>query len=111
MSKETFGWWPDAASEASEEPRVNVTKYGDGYESRTSDTINTNPGTWTLTFTKGRAEGLEIRAFLRARGALEAFIWTNPFGETGTYVCRKWKFVPDRGKLTGSATFEQVYEQ
>lgn len=110
MAATTFGWFPDAAAEATEEPKVTVTKLGDGYESRMANTINSSPESWSLTFTKTRTEALAIRAFLRARGASQSFNWTTPFNETGTFVCRKWKCVPDRGKLTISCTFEQVFE-
>lgn len=113
MAKRTFGWFPDVASEASEEPAVNVTKYGDGYESRTSDTMNVNRQNWRVTFTRGRASGesLAIRQFLQDHQGKDSFLWTNPFGELLTVVARKWTAKSDRGEITVSTTFEQVFEQ
>lgn len=113
MARLTFTWFPDSAGEATEEPSVNVTKFGDGYEARTSDTLNVTKQNWQLTFTKGRAggEGEAIRAFLKARRGVESFIWTNQFNETSFYVCRKWTFKSDRGEVSVTALFEEVFEQ
>lgn len=112
MAKLTFGWFPDVASENTEEPAVNVTKYGDGYEARMTDTINVNRQSWRLTFTRGRLSGecQLIRNFLRARRGVESFLWTNPLGELGVYVGRKWTTKSDRGEITVSVTFDEVFE-
>jgi phage-related protein len=113
MARQTFTWFPDVASENSEEPSVNVTKFGDGYEARTSDTLNVIHQSWRVVFTKGRnaGEGLAIRNFLRARRGVESFIWTNPLGETSFYVARKWTTKSDRGEVTVSTQFDEVFEQ
>jgi len=112
MTKRTFGWFPDVASQASEEPAVNVTKYGDGYESRTSDSLNVNRQNWNVTFTRGRVsgEGQAIRLFLQDHQGKDSFLWTNPFEESLTVVARKWTAKSDRGEVTVTATFEQVFE-
>lgn len=110
MAQQTFSWFPDQASQLDEAPRVRVTKFGDGYESRTPEGINTIQMKWSLTFTRGRDEALAIRDFLRDHGASLSFAWTNPFEELGSYVCRSWKTSPDRGKISVTATFEQVFE-
>lgn len=108
----TFQWYPDIASDNSETPSVNVTKYGDGYESRVANTINVTPQSWTLTFSRGRLSGQcqAIRAFLRGRRGVEAFNWVNPFGEPGVYVARKWSSTSNEGYLTVKVTFEEVFE-
>lgn len=111
MARETFAWFPDAASECSEAPSVNITKFGDGYEARVSNVINDNPQSWNLKFTKLRPEALLIRGFLRRQGARLSFTWTNPFGEVGNYVCDKWSTSPDRGKVQVTATFREVFEE
>lgn len=112
MAYQTFSWLPDSASVVSIEPTVNVTKFGDGYESRVADVINTVKRSWACVFTKGRVDGeaVAINNFLRARRAVEAFIWVDPLGETGVWVCRKWTLKTDRGELVVTATFEEVFE-
>ena len=111
MARETFTWFPESASELDETPKVNVVKYGDGYEARFTEGVNTLAQTWVLKFTDKRAVALQVRAFLKRQGAVLSFIWTNPFGEQGIYVCDKWTSSADRGKLTVSATFRQVFEE
>lgn len=113
MARLTFGWFPDTASENTMEPAVNVTKYGDGYEARISDTLNVTKRSWSMTFTKGRlqGEGQAISAFLKARHGVEAFDWIDPMSEPGVFVCRKWSLKTDRGEIVIRATFEEVFEQ
>lgn len=108
----TFTWYPDMASDNTEAPDVNVTKFGDGYEARVSNVVNVIKQSWSLTFSRGRSTGQcqAIWAFLRARKGVEAFNWTNPFGEAGVYVARKWTSTSNEGYLTVKVTFEQVFE-
>lgn len=110
MARLTFDLFPDVSSEVEEKPNVNVTKFGDGYEARMGDSINTTPQKWSLTFTRSRDVCVAARNFLKARGAVESFIWTNPLNETGIYVCRTWKLKTDMGKAVLTADFEEVFE-
>lgn len=110
MAKQTFIWFPDAGSTVDDTPLVNVTKFGDGYESRTPDAINVNRQTWSLTFSRGRTEVKAARAFLKAHYGTLAFLWTSPLGDLGTYVARKWSVKSNEGILVLTATFEEVFE-
>ena len=113
MAKPVFTWLPEFSSSNSEEPAVKVTKYGDGYEARVSDAINVNRQSWTLSFSEQRTPGQmsQIRTFLRARHGVESFTWTSPFGETGTYVARKWTTTTEQGYITIKVVFDEVFEQ
>lgn len=111
MSRQTFSWFPDVGSDFSIKPKVEVTQYGDGYETRTPRGLNTTPMTWNLTFTREGSISRAIQAFLKARGGSESFYWTNPLEELGIYVCREWKV----RRMTGdtmqvTCAFEQVFE-
>lgn len=110
MTFPVFTWFPDVEGQGDIQPDVNVQKFGDGYEQRTAIGINFIKDKWSLTFTRAREEGLAILKFLRARGALNAFTWTNPLGETGTYKCASWKPKSLPGGLEITADFEQVFE-
>ncbi len=110
MPTPVFTWFPDAETQESIEPKVNLTKFGDGYEQRTSVGINNKPAKWSMKFTRGPEEALAIRTFLSARGGVEAFEWTNPFEELGKYVCRKWSLSRSAGTVTVTCEFEQVFE-
>lgn len=91
---------------------MSIIQFGDGYESRFSNVINVNHQSWAVTFSRGRPSGeiQAIRTFLRARRAVEAFNWTNPLGEPGVYVARKWTVTSEEGYLVLKSTFEQVFE-
>lgn len=111
MPKPTFEWHPDAGATCAIKPSVHTTKFGDGYELRTSAQINASPEKWTVKFTRAADEFGQIDAFLKARGAMESFLWTTPEGNAGTYVCREWSKTRLRGGAAElSATFEQVFE-
>lgn len=92
------------------EPRVNVTKFGDGYEARLATSINSVHELWTLTFTRSASEIAQMTDFLKARKAQEAFVWTTPFGDLLTFVCRKWNCTTDKGIVSLHCDFEQVFE-
>lgn len=106
----TFTWFPDVGARHKVKPTVKSSRFGDGYEQRTAYGINTLPMTWSVTFTRNRATGQLILAFLRGCKAAEAFNWTNPLSEAGKYVCREWDFTLDRGLMTITCNFEQVFE-
>jgi phage-related protein len=91
-------------------PRVRRVAFGDGYEQRVADGINTMPAKWSLRFVRYNADLAAIAAFLSARAGVEAFDWTAPDGTSGKYVCRQWTRSytgPQIGEI--SATFEQVF--
>ena len=111
MSKPIFTWLPEYESSMDQAPSVNVTKFGDGYEQRTATGMNNNPQKWTLQFSVSNAVTQDALAFVRARNAQEAFTWTNPLQETGTYVCRSWKLNRKQGVNVLQFTFEQVFEE
>jgi len=110
MSRPVFTWFPDVDSQLDAKPNVTVTKFGDGYEARAPDGLNSQPQKWSLTFFRTRTEGKDIIAFLKARGAVEAFDWTTPLEDAGVYVCRGWRAKPNSGTLEITCDFEQVFE-
>lgn len=108
----TFTTTPDNGCAYEVKPNVRVAKYGDGYEQRQANGINTMPKTWNLRFSvRNDSEADAVTSFLEARNAVEAFDWVDPHGSAGKYVCRQWNRVKDRFNLnTVTAVFEQVYE-
>lgn len=111
MSKPNFNWTPDLGAQQTMTPTVTQTKFGDGYELRIAQGVNFKPRSWSVTFSKGSDEAMAILDFLEARGGIEAFAWTDPFNNAGTYVCRQWSAAQAVfGVYSVSATFEQVFE-
>jgi phage-related protein len=109
----TFTYAPDYSAQQTVKPRVRIAKFGDGYEQRQADGINTQAQVWALTFAnRSNTDTAAITGFLAARGAVEAFTWTPPDSTASIkVVCREWQKTMNRFNLnTISATFEQVFE-
>ena len=108
---QTFNWFPDAIVQKNVKPRVRSARFGDGYEQRVRDGINTMPEEWTLTFTRNNPEINAIEAFLVAHGGADHFIWKTPQEKTAKFICRSWDFSRERGtKSALSCKFEQVFD-
>lgn len=109
----TFTYTPDYPAQVEYRPRVRVAQFGDGYQQRVADGINTAMDAWSLTFTvRTDTEASAIRDFLAARGGYEAFDWTPPNESTAIrVVCREWSRAFDHtNKNTVTARFERTYE-
>lgn len=107
----TFTWTPDQGVSPSVETRVNSVMFGDGYEQRVADGINTIKETWEVSFTlRTKTEILAIDSFLRAQGGVLNFDWTTPAGAAKKFVCKRWSptFYHD-GNASLSATFEEDF--
>lgn len=110
---ETFTWNPEFGASVEKKPKVKSITFGDGYEQRVRDGLNTSPSKWTLQFAmRDNDETDEIMGFLEDRGAVEAFEWTPPNESTAIkVVCRNWTKTLNKFNLNSiSATFEQVFE-
>ncbi|WP_151708800.1 phage tail protein [Acinetobacter brisouii] len=111
MTVSTFSWLPDLGSERTDEPLVTVTKFGDGYESRLAIGVNSQPMKWSVSFTCNITQLSAIKAFLIDKGAITAFHWTTPDGDSGMFVARSWKTKQiGFGVFQLTSTFEQVFE-
>lgn len=109
----TFTYTPDFGSQAAYKPRVRVAQFGDGYQQRVADGINSNPAAWPVAFSnRDDTERDGILAFLEARNGTESFDWTPPFGGSAIKVtCSEWSWTPVRYNVnTVTASFKQVFE-
>ena len=107
----TFSVTPDNGCSYEIKPNVRAVKFGDGYEQRAANGLNTQPRIWNLRFSvRTDSEASAITTFLATQGAVTAFDWTDPYGAAGKYVCRSWSATKDRYNLnTVTAQFEQVF--
>lgn len=110
MSRQTFIWHPNYDAKLIQEPNVNVTKFGDGYQLRVPNGINTSPETWSVEFTRSSASFPDVLAFVQARNGVESFYWTTPLNQQKVFVCRKWALVRKQGHMVLNMDFEQVFE-
>lgn len=113
---ETFSWTPQTGYQVKREPNVTVVSLGDGYEQRQAKGINPLMDSYELTFigfddSKCSRENTAqaANAFLKARGAVEAFNFTpSDTGVSALFVCRSWSLTKSNKVFTLTATFEQV---
>lgn len=108
----TFTYTPDYGAAYEVKPNVRVAKFGDGYEQRQANGINTQPKQWSLRFSmRNDTEAAAIETFLVTQAAVLSFDWTDINGDAGKYVCRSWNRTKERFNLnTITATFEEVFE-
>lgn len=107
----TFSYTPEFGASKQLRPRVTAIKFGDGYEQRVAQGLNTQLEIWNLNFAnRSQVDADAIDAFLRARGGVESFDWTPPDAAASKkFVCREWTRVIQKANLYSiSATFEQV---
>ena len=88
-----FFWIPNYSPSISTDPTVRTIKFGDGYEQRTPEGINTRLLKVSLVFDKrNEAETTAISHFLHQRGGSEAFAYLppSPYSSMKKFVCRSW---------------------
>jgi phage-related protein len=84
---------PSSPVDIAVQPRVLVARFGDGYEQRTGDGLNSLVENVTLRWDHIRAtEADPIINFFEARGGIESFFYTLPGGSVPKkYRCVSWQ--------------------
>ena len=90
-----FFWKPSYASSVNHQPNIAKIAFGDGYEQRISDHINSDLAKFNLIFEKRRKkEATAILHFLHVRKSVESFLFSppEPYNPTkqSRFVCRTW---------------------
>lgn len=94
MTTPIFTWVPSRGPSKEITPRVRRASFGDGYEQRVGDGINTRFRTWSLSFNnRSESESNAIEGFLEARNGVESFTWVDPNGHSAKWICEKWSRV------------------
>lgn len=105
----TFSYIPRLGARRTLRPRALSAPFGDGYEQRAGDGINTQLSSWVLDFNGYTATVDPIENFLIARNGVESFDWTPPTGSAAKFICREWSREELGNDIVAlSATFEQV---
>jgi phage-related protein len=106
-----FNYCPSVSSSSEESAKILSSQFGDGYEQRISDGINSIKRSWQVSFSGKKEYINEIRDFLRARNGVESFEWTPPDGEEGKWTCDSWNKTYASGSVhTLRTTFKEVFE-
>lgn len=104
-------WIPDYGASRTKKPRVKVVSFGDGYEQRVADGINTIKEEWSLTFAGSRDMIEEIDMFLSEQKSVNSFWWVSPKGKRMAVVCDDWNTSMDGWDWQRiSCSFRQVFE-
>lgn len=104
---------PSYGSQPKTRFRILSAQFGDGYEQRTGDGLNTKVITWSLLWEGLNAvDLLEITDFFDARGGHEAFDWTPPGeGDALKFKCPHYNSAQLSTDLfTLNTMFEQVFD-
>ena len=94
-------------------PKVNILRFGDGFEQRLTEGLNQNPLSVSLTFELSQADATTAITFLNSRvedGA--SFDYTLP-SETSSrkFVCTSFpRSIPFLNRVTLTCTFREVFE-
>lgn len=100
---------PDQGASKTPRVRVRANAFGDGYEQRVGDGINSIMEDWNLSFTlRTKTVVLAIDAFLKSQAGVLAFDWVTPEGNTKKFICKEWTaaYIHD-GDCSLTAKFEQ----
>lgn len=107
-----FFFQPSYGISTAVEPKVQIIKFGDGYEQRVQDGINNSLLKLSVSFnSRTSMETAAILNFLKERSAVESFLFTppEPYAILRNFVCRSWNHTIvffDNNDIT--TTFEQV---
>lgn len=70
---------PSIATSSERDFKVNIAKFGDGYEQRSKSGLNNSPLKFNVVFNKRKTEEIShIDAFLTSMAGVTAFEWTPP---------------------------------
>jgi len=109
MAIETFIWVPDDEASGDSTLRTRKSQFGDGYAQVSSDGLNGETDTWSLSFGGLADEIAPAVAFIRRHRGAKSFLWTNPEGVLGVYRCEKFQQQRRPGVVVLTATFERAY--
>jgi phage-related protein len=106
-----FTWKPIYTPVRNKAPKVLTASFGDGYEQRVADGINTIKEVWDLTFRGTRTEIDAIDAFLTTKAGVTSFTWTPVGYSEITVVCDDWSNpIISANTASITAKFRQVFE-
>lgn len=95
MADEIFAWSVRTGDTGQIDFKVRSASFGDGYQQRLRDGINSKRAKWPVTIIGALAEVQPILDFLDRHAGGKAFQWTSPLGVVGRYVCAGYS--PRRG--------------
>jgi phage-related protein len=110
MAIETFTWTPDDEAGGDSTLRTRKSQFGDNYAQVSTDGLNAESDSWSLSFGGLADEIAPILAFIRRHRGAKSFLWINPEGVLGLYRCESFRQQRKPGAvLLLTATFDRAY--
>ena len=105
---------PDYGISIENNPKINVLKFGDGFEQRLTEGLNQNPRRLSLTFkniTESESDTLINFLNLRVTNA-DSFVYTPPNDVVGNFVIDSnyRKIINYSNRATVTVAFREVFE-
>jgi len=115
---------PDKTLQRQTTPKVRVAAFGDGYQQRIADGLNSVEDVFTANFTnRTKAEADDIEAFFRDKKGVSSFDFTFPDSNSSSndsagnpvttvkVVCTTWsQQFSNSGSYSITSTLQRVYE-
>lgn len=106
----TFTHIPSVGVNLSSDFKVRQSQFGDGYQQRVGDGINTNARSWSVSFNNDATTIDTIQAFLDVEKGVTSFTWVPPVGASGRFICAGYsRSIDDYDNETLRATFKEVF--
>ncbi|KGX68066.1 phage tail protein [Burkholderia pseudomallei] len=110
MADEIFAWPVRTGDAGQIDFKVRVAPFGDGYQQRVGDGINTKRAKWPITVIGALEEIQPIMDFLDRHAGVKSFLWTPPVGTPRRYACASYTSRRGAGSIvTLNATFEETF--
>ena len=110
MALKTLPWCPQPGYSVDEEPKRKVLNFGNGYQQRMEDGINTLLRKYSVTFKVKNKESAQFRNFMKEHGGALAFYFKDVAlgGELVKVVCPKFPRSVTKTHTTFTCEFEEV---
>ncbi|WP_439259483.1 phage tail protein [Lonepinella sp. BR2930] len=110
MIIQTLPWCPQPDYTAEEEPRRKVLDFGNGYQQRIKDGLNTLLRKYSVNFKLHHTEAVKFRQFMAEHGGVTPFYFKDVAlgGELAKVVCTKFPRTIGKKFTTFECEFEEV---
>lgn len=106
---ETFNWPVKPGMKTDFSPRVRSVRFGDGYEQRKADGLNSQLKKFNVNLSLPPEKADQVLGFLTRHGGVKSFIFQPIKSQPAVVVvCRKWSSDLGNIKTSISAEFEEV---
>ena len=110
MATETFDFCVKVGSSGTTTFRTRKAQFGDGYEQRVGDGLNTSVASWTVNSTNVKDKIQPLKDFLERHQGYKSFYWTPPLGVPGLFYCETYSVSGEGNQVfTISATLQQTF--